>query len=256
MSAPQAPAGTAEPCTAAPAGFQPWHAGPLAAFDTETTGTDPETARIVTACVALIQSGQPVEPMTWLLDPGVEIPEAASAIHGITTEQVRNFGMPAHEGIGEIADQLATYWAEGLPVVGFNLAFDFTILDRELRRHGQPPLEPGFCVDAYVLDKHVSYRRGKRTLAAQCEHYRVRIDGAHDAAADALAAARVAWRIATRYPTVAGKTLAELHAAQIGWAAEQAASFRDYLIGQGRTDDLPHGQWPLRSWTDPAERAA
>lgn len=232
-----------------------WHEGPMVAFDIESTGVDPATARIVTACVVLIQPGQPVDPITWLLDPGCEIPAAASAIHGITTEQVRNFGMPAHEGVAEIADQLTAYWAEGLPVVGFNLCYDLTLLDRELRRHGRPPIEPGFCVDAFVLDKHVSYRRGSRKLVDQCAHYGVRIDGAHDAAADALAAARVAWRIAQRYPTVAGKTLAELHEAQIAWAAEQAASFREYLIAKGTTTDLPHGEWPMRTYV-PAERAA
>jgi hypothetical protein len=102
----------------------------------------------------------------------------------------------------------------GCPVVGFNLCYDLTLLDRELRRHGRPPLEPGYVIDAFVLDKHVSYRRGPRKLVDQCQHYGVRIDGAHDAAADALAAARVAWRIAQRYPTVSGKTLPELHDAQ------------------------------------------
>lgn len=233
-----------------------WHTGPMVAFDLESTSVDTETARIVTACVALIQPGQPVDPMTWLLDPGIDIPESASAVHGITTEKARNEGQPAHEGVGEIADFLAVHWAMGRPVVGFNLVFDLSIFDRELRRHGRPPLEPGWCVDAFVLDKHVSYRRGKRTLTAQCEHYGVRIDGAHDATADALAAARVAWRIATRYPTVAEKSLPELHQAQQQWAAEQAASFRQYLIGKGQTDDLPHGEWPMRAWIDPAERAA
>jgi DNA polymerase-3 subunit epsilon len=232
-----------------------WHKGPLVAFDVETSGTSTDTDRIVSACVALIQPGQPVEPMTWLLDPGIEIPEAASAIHGITTERCRNEGQPAHEGVGEIADQLASFWALGLPVVGFNIVFDLTILDRELRRHGRPPLEPGHVIDAYVLDKHVSYRRGSRKLADQCRHYGVRIDGAHDAAADALAAARVAWRIAQTYPTVRDKSLAELHAAQVQWAAEQAASFRDYLIRQGRTEDLPHGEWPMRAYTPHIERS-
>ena len=233
-----------------------WHEGPMVAFDLESTSVDTETARIVTACVALIQPGQPVKPMTWLLDPGIDIPEAASAIHGITTEKARNEGQPAHEGVGEIADQLAAFWALGYPVVGFNLVYDCTLLDRELRRHGRRPLDPGYCVDAFVLDKHVSYRRGSRKLVDQCAFYGVRIDGAHNAAADALAAARVAWRIATRYPTVAALTLPELHEAQQQWAAEQAASFRDYLTKQGRTDDLPTGEWPMRAWVEPVERAA
>jgi len=234
-----------------------WHEGPMVAFDLESTSVDTETARIVTACVALIQPGQPVEPMTWLLDPGIEIPAGATAVHGITTEQCRNFGIPAHEGVAEIADLLLDHWwGGGLPVVGFNLVYDLTLLDRELRRHGRAPLEPGHCIDAFVLDKHVSYRRGSRKLVDQCAHYGVRIDGAHDAAADALAAARVAWKIGHQYPTVRGLSLPELHEAQVRWAAEQAESFRAYLIRQGTTDDLPHGEWPMRAWVDPTAVAA
>lgn len=226
-----------------------WHEGPMVAFDLESSGVDTETARIVSACVALIQPGQPVEPMTWLLDPGIDIPDAAAAVHGITTERCRNEGQPAHEGVAEIADQLASFWALGLPVVGFNLVYDLTLLDRELRRHGRPPLQPGHVIDAFVLDKHVSYRRGSRKLVDQCQHYGVRIDGAHDATADALAAARVAWKIGHQYPTVRGLSLDELHEAQTRWAAEQAASFRQYLIRQGTVDDLPTGEWPMRAHT-------
>lgn len=228
-----------------------WHEGPMVAFDLETTSADPETARIVTACVVLIEPGRPVEPMTWLLDPGVEIPEGAAAIHGVTTEHARNLGMPAREGVAEISDLLLDHWVGGgLPVVIFNAPYDTTVLDREMRRHLGVRLSPGVVLDPFVIDKHVSYRRGKRTLSAQCEHYGVRHGGAHDATADALAAARVLWRIAQRYPTVAGKTVQELHLAQVQWASEQAASFRDYLIKQGRTDDLPTGEWPMRAYIE------
>ena len=226
-----------------------WHEGPMVEFDLESTGVDTAKARIVTACVAAIEPGQPVTPETWLVDPGIEIPAEATAVHGITTNQVRNDGQPAHLAVGEIADMLTAYWANDWPVVGFNLCYDLTLLDRELRRHSRPPLVPGLCIDAFVLDKHVSYRRGSRKLVDQCAHYGVRIDGAHDAAADALAAARVAWKIGHQYPTVRGLSLAELHEAQARWAGEQAASFREYLIRQGRTEDLPHGEWPMRAWT-------
>lgn len=252
----QTPAGTGRPPSPAPAGFQPWHEGPFLAFDTETTGTDPETDRIVAATCVRIDRGAEPRVTSWLIDPGVPIPEAATAVHGITDGQALAHGRPPDECLSEIMHTLLPAWGDGVPVLAFNACFDLTILDRELRRHGLGDLDPcGWVLDPYVIDKHVSWRRGKRTLAAQCEHYGVRHDGAHDATADALAAARVLWRIATRYPTVAGKTVAELHEAQIGWAAEQAASFADWLRAQGRSDDLPDGQWPIRAHT-PTERSA
>lgn len=225
-----------------------WHEGPMVPFDLESTGVSTDTDRIVTACVAVIEPGRPPAIDNWLIDPGVEIPGAATAVHGITTEQARNDGQPAHIAVAEVADLLAAQWAMDRPVVGFNLVYDLTLLDRELRRHGRPPLEPGWCIDAYVLDKHVSYRKGPRKLVDQCAHYGVRIDRAHDAAADALAAARVAWKIGQQYPTVRALSLPELHEAQTRWAAQQAESFRAYLTKQGRTEDLPHGQWPMQAY--------
>lgn len=225
-----------------------WHSGPFLAVDTETTGTDVESDRIVTATTVLIQPGEQPQVTSWLIDPGVPIPAEATAVHGITDDHVLAHGRPPVECVDEIAAALIEAWGRGIPVLAFNAAFDLTILDREMRRHLGASLSPGLVLDPFVIDKHVSYRRGKRTLTAQCEHYGVRHDGAHDATADAVAAARVLWRIAQRYPSVAGKTVAELHDAQVGWAAEQAASFRDYLVKQGRTDDLPHGEWPMRAW--------
>lgn len=233
-----------------------WHEGPFLAFDTETTGTNCDTDRIVTATTVLIAPGAEPVVTSWLIDPGVPIPEAAAAVHGITDGHVLAHGRPPAECVDEIAAVLIDAWGRGLPVLAFNACFDLTILDREMRRHLGAALVPGLVLDPFVIDKHVSYRRGKRTLAAQCEHYGVRHDGAHDATADAVAAARVLWRIAQRYPTVAAKNLGELHDAQVQWAAEQAASFRDYLVRQGRTDDLPHGEWPMRARTGPTAVAA
>lgn len=71
-----------------------WISGPLLAFDLETTGTDVETDRIVTAAVVRLEAdGSVSAELTWLLDPGVAIPEQASAIHGISTERAREHGL-------------------------------------------------------------------------------------------------------------------------------------------------------------------
>lgn len=91
----------------------------------------------------------------------------------------------------------------------------------------------------------MSRRKGKRTLITVCDHYKVRHDGAHNAAADALASARIAWKIAATYPSIRARTLPELHADQITWAAEQAASLQGYFAKQGKPETVD-GAWPLR----------
>ena len=229
-----------------------WADGPLCAFDTETTGVDVDTARVVTACVAVVNDG-PVRAATWLADPGVDIPAEATAIHGITTAHARQHGRPAAEVVAEVEAALATAWATGLPVVGFNICYDLTVLDRELRRHhGRPLTVAGPVVDPLVIDRHYDqYRRGPRKLDAMCAHYGVTQDGPHTAEGDAVAAARLAWKQARTYPELAAMSLEELAAAQAGWHRTWATEFRRYLIGQGRTDDLPDGAWPLRRPAQP-----
>ncbi|MEU3452111.1 exonuclease domain-containing protein [Micromonospora sp. NPDC006766] len=177
-------------------------AGPMMAADTESTGVDVENDRIVTATTALIRPGQPPAVAAHLIAVDVDIPQAATDVHGITTEHARANGQPAVKVLDQVAADLAAAMLDGIPVVGCNLAFDLTLLDRELRRHNLPTLpdrlgrDIGPCIDVFVLDKAVDrYRPGRRQLTALCEHYGVRLDGAHDATADALGAARVAWRI-------------------------------------------------------------
>ncbi|MFE7777170.1 3'-5' exonuclease [Streptomyces sp. NPDC057445] len=235
-----------------------WHREPLAGFDLETTGTDPLDARIVTAAVVVVREGEPTVRRTWLADPGISIPAQASAIHGISSERAAAEGRPAGEVAGQIADTLVGHWAQDIPVVAYNAAFDLTLLSAELARHGLPSLserlggaEIGPVVDPYTIDRAVDrYRRGKRTLEAVCGEYGVVLDDAHEASADALAAVEVARAIAERHASVAALAPAELHTRQIGWYAQWAADFQEFLRRKGTPDAVVDGSWPLR------ERAA
>lgn len=228
-----------------------WHLGRLAGFDTETTGVDVETDRIVTACIVEVGAGAPPLPANWLLNPGVEIPEQASAVHGITTERVRTEGQDAAEGIAQIIAALTQIVLAATPLVIMNAPYDLTLLDREARRYGIKTLSDTVgqdlrVIDPRVLDKRVDpYRKGKRTLTDLCAHYQVKLDGAHSADADAIAACRVAWRIASQYGEIGNAFLDELHELQEDWAAAQAASFQAYLRKQN-PDAVIDGSWPLR----------
>ena len=77
-----------------------WHDGPLVGFDTETTGVDVATDRIVTAAV-VTRDATGTRARTWLIDPGVPIPPAATAVHGITTEQARTEGRAPRAALDE-----------------------------------------------------------------------------------------------------------------------------------------------------------
>lgn len=224
--------------------------GRLAVFDLETTGIDVETARIVSACVAVLEpDGSVVDRWDWLADPGIEIPEGASAVHGITTERARALGRPAVDVIGEITQTLRVLVGLGIPLVVYNAPYDLTLLDRECRRHGRAPLAPPtLVIDPLVLDKAVDrYRKGKRTLEVTAELYGVALDDAHDAGSDAIAAGRVAQSLARAYPEELDVSPADLHGRQEVWFAEQAASFADYIRNvKGDDTYVSNESWPLR----------
>lgn len=228
-----------------------WHLGRLAGFDTESTGVDVEKDRIVTACIVEVGGSAPALPANWLLNPGVDIPQAASDIHKVTTEKARAEGQDPAEGIGQIVAALTQVVLAGTPLVIMNAPYDLTLLDREARRYGIKTLSDTVgndlrVVDPKVIDKALdTYRPGKRTLTDLCRHYQVRLDGAHSADADAVAACRVAWRLGQEYPKLSALSLDELHAQQIDWHAAWAADFQQHLRSKGKTD-LIDGSWPLR----------
>ena len=221
----------------------------LAVFDLETTGIDVDSCRIVTAHVGVIgPRGEVVEQREWLVDPGIEIPTAATLIHGVTTERARLEGLAAAQAVAEIIDALRDAAARGLPIVAYNAAYDLSLLRYEAERYGHEPFRgPGWVIDPLVIDKAVDrFRRGKRTLTAACEHYGVELLAAHDAGADAIAAGRVAQAIARAFPEVAEYALAELHARQVGWSREQAESYQDWRRRNGEPEFTTSGAWPLR----------
>jgi DNA polymerase-3 subunit epsilon len=254
------------------------------AFDTETSGVDVETDRIVSAAViALTEHG--ADPAEWLADPGIDIPEGATAVHGITTEHARKHGQPAVTAISEIVSHLAEAVAAGVPLVGHNITYDLTLLDRECRRHlgeslyqalGGEPL----VIDTMVLDRftapfrrRVSEEQGPYQLRTTAETYGLTWDdkAAHGATYDALMAGRIAWhmgRIAHlepadrpqwvrrlhpgRHHMLRGLDLAELHDRQVTWARLDAESYqkwlRDPVKSKAKHDPeaVIDGTWPLR----------
>lgn len=221
----------------------------IGVFDLETTGIDVTADRIVTAHVGILDAdGHQIVARTWLADPGVEIPEGATAVHGITTERARAEGRPAREVVAQVLIALRSLLDQGVPVVAYNASYDFSLLAHEAVRHGLPPLsDPAPIIDPFVIDKAFDrYRRGKRTLGVVAEHYAVALSDAHEASADAIAAGRVAQAIARQFALA--ETVHDLHTRQIGWARAQAESLTEYFIRIGRleADDAVDGTWPVR----------
>src|SRR5690606_38362240 len=146
--------------------------------------------------------GQGKQHREWLVDPGIDIPEQATQVHGITTAKAKAEGQPAVEAVSELASAVLFAHHQQNPVIADNASYDTRLLHRELVRHGHADLARaweefaarGPIVDPFILDKQIDrYRKGSRKLIDVAAHYGVALaeEDAHGSAADALAAARV-----------------------------------------------------------------
>lgn len=249
--------------------------GPALAVDLETSGTNVFEDRIVTACAAIVEDGKVAFQREWLLAVEVDIPEAATAVHGISTAHAREHGIPVAQGVKEIATAVQYAVHSGYPLILFNAAFDLSMLNAECVRNGLGTLEE-FCgrpigpvLDGLVLDKVTHrYRKGSRKLGDVCTHFGIVLENAHTAGADALAAAEVVRVIAERsvmdagalrhlyaderYPdsmvrsfhALGGMTAGQIHQASIGWYREQAQGLGEYWAQQ-RLQRLAEADQPV-----------
>lgn len=223
------------------------------AFDTETTGPNPTTDRIVTAALIARGGGLPDRTMSWLINPGVPIPAGATEVHGIDDAQAATGATPA-DALDDIAHHIAVALAYGMPVVAYNLSFDWTILTRDAERHRVPgPAErvPEGTVlgliDPHVIDKQFDRYvsgAGQRKLKPTCERYGVELTDWHTAEADALAALLIAEAQFEKFPLLNDYTPAALYTSQQRWRADQSASLQAFFR---RTDPaaVVDGSWPL-----------
>jgi DNA polymerase III subunit epsilon len=230
-----------------------WYEGPLAAFDTVTTGTDVETDRIVSAAV-VVQDAPGARPRVtrWLVNPGVPVPERATAVTGLTQHHLEHHGRWPAPVMDETAKELAAHSAADRPLVVLDAPFGLTLLDRELRRHRASSLRtyltgtPLCVLDPGVLDKHLDrYRKGDRTLTDLCAQYGVELSDAHDAAAAALAGMAVVRAVGTRFAARLERlTARELHALQTVWHAAQARGLQAWYA-HGGSPEVVDTSWPL-----------
>jgi DNA polymerase III subunit epsilon len=176
---------------------------PLVVLDTEATGTNARMDRIVEiGCVKIHPDGRR-EVWVRRLNPGMPIPRAATAIHGIRDEDVRE--CPPFRAI---AEELRAF-LDGCDLAGYHLsAFDLPALRIEFLR-ASTPFE---IASRRLLDaQRIFFSREPRHLAAAARFYCGSAhDGAHGALADAEMTLRVLAAQLERYAELP-RSVEELH---------------------------------------------
>lgn len=238
-----------------------WSEQTMYGFDTETGGVSVFDDRIVSATVVKVSLDDEQTARSWLINSGVPIPEAATAVHGITTQHATEHGMDPATAIDEIGATVAGVLNSGHPLVGFNCAFDLSILEVELGRYALEPLSSRVkpsswfgVIDGMVLGKGVDtiknhkFVKGRKfTLPDLCAWYKVPFEETHDATADALGAVRLARAIGCSDAYLDDMGPATLHQLQVTWRREMQASLRKYFDREGIDHDGVDGGFPMHT---------
>ncbi|SFC79723.1 DNA polymerase III subunit epsilon [Massilia yuzhufengensis] len=139
-------------------------------LDTETTGLNPRTGdRVIEiGCVEIFNRKLTGNNFHRYINPERDSDEAALAVHGLTTEFLRD-----KPKFHEVAEELRAF-IDGAEVIIHNAPFDMGFLNAEYTRLGLPPFST-YCssvIDTLVQAKEM--HPGKRnSLDALCDRYEI-----------------------------------------------------------------------------------
>lgn len=192
--------------------FEPgstWEDIPFIVIDFETTGRDPESDRVIEIGLVAFEKGRVAQKESWLVNPGIPVPEEARAVHGITDEEL--------EGASDFAQampQLLEMLQGRLPVA-YNAGFDRGFLHAELERAAPTGMTPGDLppaarddvtwIDPLVWAREILKDLQSRKLGDVAKHLSIPLERAHRAAGDAEATGRIMLALAPQLPRIYGE---------------------------------------------------
>jgi DNA polymerase III subunit epsilon len=138
-------------------------------LDTETTGLDHRQGHriIEVACVEMLQRRFTDNDFHHYINPDREIDAGATAVHGITLEQLQD-----KPHFADIADAFIDF-VQGAELIIHNAAFDVGFLNAELERLGKPAIHSFCTVTDTLLMARELHPGKKNSLDALCERYQV-----------------------------------------------------------------------------------
>ncbi len=188
---------------------------PIVFFDLETTGVDTAKDRIVeVSMIKIMPDGEEIV-RTRRINPQMHIPEQATAIHGITDEDVKDAPTFA-----QVAKSMVQF-IEGCDFGGFiSYRFDLPMLVEEFLRAG---VDGDFRRRRFVDVQNIFHKMEQRTLVAAYKFYCDKnLEEAHSAEADTRATYEVLMAQLDRYPELQNDVAALADFSERGQTADFA----------------------------------
>lgn len=172
---------------------------PLAFIDLETTGTNLGTDRIVEIAIVKILADGSKSTKRKIINPEMPIPKAASDVHGITDEMVKD--APTFKQVANELKQML----DGCDFAGYNSnRFDIPLLMEEFLRAGTDfDMKGRKMIDV----QKIFHQMEQRTLSAAYKFFcDKKLEGAHSAEVDASATYEILLAQLERYPVLGSTT--------------------------------------------------
>ena len=205
-------------------------------LDTETTGLDPRSGNriIEIGCVELLNRRLTGNNFHVYLNPERDSEEGALAVHGLTTEFLRD-----KPKFAEIADEFRTYVA-GAEILIHNASFDVGFLNAEFELLNLRPFPEhvGEIIDTLAMAK-VLYPGKRNSLDALCDRYGV--SNAHRTLHGALLDAELLAEVylaMTRGQESLTIDLADMHGAEGEGAAASLMPLADIVVLPAGAEEL------------------
>lgn len=150
---------------------------PWVVVDVETSGTDPDTCRVISvAALAIAEDGTVIDSVVSLLDANVD--PGPTHVHGLTRQML--YGKPC---FADIASDLAEL-LRGRTLVAHNVEFDYAFLAAEARGAGIQ-LSVGSVMCTVELARQLDLGVANLKLSTLAQHWGIVQIRPHDAFDDA-----------------------------------------------------------------------
>ena len=196
-------------------GATPLAALEAVAIDTETTGLDVTSARIVEFGGVHLSHGKVLDDkcLSVLANPDMPMPAESEAVHGISDSMVADA-----PGFADAHSKFFD-WCGNRPLIGYSIGFDLAVLEYEAKRHRLPWQRPRtLCVRMLgtIANSNLP-NNALETLAAWLD---IEINDRHRAVGDAVAAGHVFIALLPHLKARGIRTLAEAERACLRLTSE------------------------------------
>jgi DNA polymerase III epsilon subunit-like protein len=202
----------------------PWTELPFLVVDTETTGLDSKSHRVIEIAWVLFDARKEVASDARLCAIPEIVPEEITNITGISSSMLEGqLGFESH------IDHFLEAASKAAFLVAYNAQFDRQFIEAEFARAGKSLPQFTWVDPCVYIREFDRYQKGKK-LTDAANRWGVSLNGAHRALADAKAAGHLLLKL---MPHLKASSLSELIALQNNWQQDQERQYKAYTARKG-----------------------